>query len=78
MKTHLTEKDILEMASRIDVYNPNVDKAQEIAEMLDLEFDEKEGAYFNPDCTFCGKVVKNTMHKKSHPILCSTCYTGNA
>ena len=78
MKAYLTETDILEMASRIDIYNPNVDKIHEIAEKLDLEFDEKEGAYFNPDCTHCGRIVRGTMHKKSHPILCSTCFTSNA
>lgn len=50
MKTHLTEEEIFDLAfTKLNIANPNVDKVVEIAELLDLEFDEENNAYKNPD-----------------------------
>ena len=55
MRTHLTTEEIYDLAyDRLDVSNIKPDKEQELAEMLGLEYDEKEEVYFNPDvCTSC-------------------------
>jgi hypothetical protein len=50
MKKHLTDEDIFDFAfSKLNIANPKVDKVIEIAEMLDLEYDEKVGKYKNPN-----------------------------
>ena len=50
MKTHLTDEEIMDLAfTKLNIANPNVDKVVEIAESLDLEFDEENNAYKNPD-----------------------------
>lgn len=49
MKTHLTEEEVLDLAfAKLNIANPNVDKITEIAESMDLEFDEENNAYKNP------------------------------
>ena len=81
MKTHLTDNEVLEMAfDKLGIANPNVDKVLEYAELMDLEYDEEKGAYHNPDCCHCDKVLDKRdlqFGKKSHPYLCVTCYTSN-
>jgi len=50
MKTHLTDEEVFDLAfTKLNIANPNVDKVVEIAELLDLEFDEENNAYKNPD-----------------------------
>lgn len=50
MKTHLAEEEILDLAfTKLNISNPNIDKIVEIAESLDLEFDEENNAYKNPN-----------------------------
>lgn len=82
MKTHLSENEVLDIAfSKLNIANPNVDKIQEIAELLDLEFDEEKQLYHNPNCCGCQKELSKIdldFGKKSHPLLCVTCFTSNA
>ena len=80
MKTHLTESDILEMAyTKLGMANPNVDKTVEFAELMDLDYDEKEGEYHNPDCCNCGKVYYrfDNMFRLKYPRICVACFTSN-
>lgn len=50
MKTHLTIEDVYDMAyDELDVSNIKVDKEMELAQMLDLEWDDTVNAYKNPD-----------------------------
>ena len=50
MKKHLTTEEIYDLAyEKLDVSNIKVDKEMELAELLDLEYDEKEDAYLNPN-----------------------------
>lgn len=50
MKTHLTTEEIYDLAyEKLDVSNIKVDKEQELAKLLDLEYDEVVGEYKNPD-----------------------------
>jgi len=50
MKTHLTEEEIFDLAfTKLNIANPSVDKIIEIAKLLDLEFDEENNSYKNPD-----------------------------
>ena len=76
MKTHLTTEDIYDMAyAKLDVSNIKVDKEQELAEILDLEWDEKVGAYWNPDYinSIIGKLDRHMTEKEkiSHGICVS-------
>lgn len=50
MKAHLTTEDVYDLAyDKLDVSNIKVDKEMELAQMLDLEWDESVNAYKNPD-----------------------------
>lgn len=50
MEEYLTEEDVLELAIfKLDISQPNTDKICEIADLLDLEFDEQKGMYKNPN-----------------------------
>jgi len=50
MKTHLTDEDIFDLAfEKLNISNPNVDKVIEIAQLLDLEYDNEADAYKNPN-----------------------------
>lgn len=47
---HLTEEEVFDLAfSKLNIDNTDIDKIVEIAELLDLEFDESEGSYINPN-----------------------------
>lgn len=50
MNMYLTEEQIFDLAfEKLNISNPNPDKIIEIAEMLDLEYDEEKGCYINPE-----------------------------
>jgi len=50
MNSHLTDEEIFELAfDKLNIANPNVDKLIEIAELLDLQYDEEQQAYKNPN-----------------------------
>jgi len=82
MKTHLTDNEVLDLAfDKLDIANPNPDKIQDIAEKMDLEWDEEKELYHNPNCCNCDKQLSKIdfeFGKKSHPVLCVTCFTSNA
>lgn len=81
MKTHLTENEVIDLAfSKLNVANPNLDKIQDLAEKMDLEYDEEKELYHNPNCCNCNKDldgIDSKFGKKSHPLLCVTCFTTN-
>lgn len=64
MKKHLTDEEILDLAFvKLDISNPNVDRVYEIAELLDLEYDEENNAYLNPNYIYDDKTKKGTPRK---------------
>ena len=69
MKTHLTEEEVYDLAyDKLDVSNIKVDRVHALATMLDLEYDEKKEAYWNPDlCDSC----KGSGYDKRK--VCSDC-----
>jgi len=66
MKTHLTEEEVLDLAfTKLNIANPNIDKIIEIADSLDLEFDEENNAYKNPNYKHITKKKTLNVKKKS-------------
>lgn len=60
MKTHLTEEEVYDLAyDKLDISNIKVDKTEELAQLLDLEYDEDKGAYLDPDFLNPKQFLKN-------------------
>jgi len=68
--------------AELDVSNIKVDKEHELAQRLDLEWDEQADAYINPNCHNCDKALKEMDVKFGKfgkiPYLCVSCYTSNS
>lgn len=66
MKTHLTEEDIYNLAcEQLNISNIKVDKTHELAQMLDLEYDEEKETYYNPNMYYCSKCSQPQEHSFS-------------
>ena len=63
MKKHITENDVFDLVyEKLNIANPNVNKLDEFARRLDLEWDEDKMMYKNPEF-FTPKEFLNFKYK---------------